>query len=172
MTFHYDSPLGGITIDACNGSITGLWFDGQKWFGGSPYGLSRYDQSPCQPGDLAVFDETRRWLDIYFSGRAPAFTPALRMTGSPFRRRVWQALLRIPYGHATTYKAIADEMARERPSRVMAPRAVGGAVGHNPIALIIPCHRVIGSDGSLTGYAGGVERKRALLRLEGFLKEK
>lgn len=159
---HYDSPLGGITIASDGEALIGLWFDGQKYFADT---LS----AEHREAELPVFKEARRWLDIYFLGHRPDFTPPLLMTGSPFRRRVWESLLRIPYGKTTTYGAIAKEIASKRGLSSMSAQAVGGAVGHNSISLIIPCHRVLGTDGGLTGYAGGIGRKRALLRLEGVL---
>ena len=114
-----------------------------------------------------MFNRVREWLDIYFSGKAPDFTPPLAIEGaSPFRRRVWEILLQIPFGGTLTYGQIAARIQRETGKRVSA-QAVGGAVGHNPISIIIPCHRVVGSDGSLTGYAGGLDKKLALLKLEG-----
>nr|WP_314119860.1 methylated-DNA--[protein]-cysteine S-methyltransferase [uncultured Campylobacter sp.] len=117
--------------------------------------------------NLAVFDQTRRWLDLYFSGREPGFTPALNPAGSAFRRAVWEILLKIPYGKTTTYGQIAREIAAARGLAKMSAQAVGGAVGHNEISIIIPCHRVIGAHGNLTGYAGGIDRKIKLLQLEG-----
>lgn len=117
--------------------------------------------------NLAVFDQTRRWLDLYFSGREPGFTPALNPAGSAFRRAVWEILLKIPYGKTTTYGQIAREIAAARGLAKMSAQAVGGAVGHNEISIIIPCHRVIGAHGSLTGYASGIDRKIKLLQLEG-----
>ena len=117
--------------------------------------------------NLAVFDQTRRWLDLYFSGREPGFTPALNPAGSAFRRAVWEILLKIPYGKTTTYGQIACKIAAARGLAKMSAQAVGGAVGHNEISIIIPCHRVIGAHGNLTGYAGGIDRKIKLLQLEG-----
>ena len=114
--------------------------------------------------NLAVFDQTRRWLDLYFSGREPGFTPALNPAGSAFRRAVWEILLKIPYGKTTTYGQIAREIAAARGLAKMSAQAVGGAVGHNEISIIIPCHRVIGAHGNLTGYAGGIDRKIKLLQ--------
>ena len=114
--------------------------------------------------NLAVFDQTRRWLDLYFSGREPSFTPALNPAGSAFRRAVWEILLKIPYGKTTTYGQIAREIAAARGLAKMSAQAVGGAVGHNEISIIIPCHRVVGTHGSLTGYAGGIDRKIKLLQ--------
>ena len=117
--------------------------------------------------NLAVFDQTKRWLDLYFSGREPGFMPALNPAGSAFRRAVWEILLKIPYGKTTTYGQIAREIAAARGLAKMSAQAVGGAVGHNEISIIIPCHRVIGAHGNLTGYAGGIDRKIKLLKLEG-----
>ena len=114
--------------------------------------------------NLAVFDQTKRWLDLYFSGREPGFTPALNPVGSAFRRAVWEILLKIPYGKTTTYGQIAREIAAARGLAKMSAQAVGGAVGHNEISIIIPCHRVVGTHGSLTGYAGGIDRKMKLLQ--------
>ena len=158
-TFHYASPLGGMTMASDSEALVGLWFDGQKYFADT---LSREHMEKPLP----VFQETVRWLDIYFSGKAPDFTPVLRMRGTAFRQSVWNILLTIPYGGTVTYSGIAAQLAGQRDLPRMSAQAVGGAVGHNPISLIIPCHRVIGADGQLTGYAGGIERKAALLRME------
>lgn len=164
-THHYESPLGGITLASDGEALTGLWFDGQKYFGST---LS----ANHEPGNLPVFEQTEKWLDIYFRGKAPDFTPALSIKATPFRRAVWNILLTIPFGRTITYKEIADRIAMQKGQAHMSAQAVGGAVGHNPISLIIPCHRVIGSDGSLTGYAGGTEKKQWLLTMEiGFDRE-
>ena len=157
---HYTSPLGKITAASDGSALTGLWFDDQKYFA---YTLDVEHEE--QTDD--ILEDTIRWLDIYFSGKEPAFTPPLCMKTTPFRRMVWEILLTIPYGRTMTYAQIAEITAAERKIPKMSARAVGGAVGHNSISLIIPCHRVVGSDGSLTGYAGGIERKRRLLELEG-----
>ena len=159
-TAHYDSPLGGITLSSDGEALLGLWFDGQKHFAAAlaPDHAERA---------LPVFDLTRRWLDVYFGGRDPGFKPPLRMRSTPFRRAVWEILLTIPFGRTMTYGGIAAELARRNGLARMSAQAVGGAVGHNPISLIVPCHRVIGADGSLTGYGGGLDRKRFLLALEG-----
>ena len=146
------SPLGGIRLASDGEALTGLWFDGQKFF---PADLPE----PGRADALPVFIETRRWLDLYFSGARPDFAPALRPAGTPFQHSVWALLLEIPYGRTVSYGALASRLGSS-------PRAVGGAVGRNPISLLIPCHRVLGADGSLTGYAGGTDRKRRLLRLE------
>ncbi len=159
-THHYESPLGGITLAADGECLTGLWFDGQEHFAG---GL---DPRHAE-GRLPVFDLAVRWLDAYFSGRVPDFMPPLRLRGTAFRKAVWEILLTIPYGHTATYGEIAEKVAIQMGIPRMSARAVGGAVGRNPIGLIVPCHRVVGADGSLTGYAAGVERKRWLLELEG-----
>lgn len=175
----YDSPLGEILLAARGGGLCGLWFVGQRYFG---RGLA----AECEERrDLPVFEDVRRWLDEYFAGVVPTFTPQLNLGGTAFQRAVWGALLRIPYGAVTTYGEIAAELGRERAkdegadgaggiagdashdfARTSA-RAVGGAVGHNPVSIIVPCHRVVGAGGKLTGYAGGLDRKRALLQLEG-----
>ncbi len=157
---HYDSPLGGITMAGSGEALTGLWFDGQKHFAGTlPDGRTE--------AGLPVFDMADRWLDLYFSGRNPGFTPPLEMRTTPFRRAVWEILLTIPYGRTMTYGEIADRLAGITGTGRVSAQAVGGAAAHNAIVLIIPCHRVIGSDGSLTGYAGGIDRKAKLLRMEG-----
>ena len=158
-TQHYDSPLGGILLAADDVGLTGLWFDGQKYFA---RGLSneRIGQ------ETFVLAEAKRWLDIYFTGKAPDFTPPLHPIGSAFRRYVWEILLQIPYGQTTTYGEIARQLAKKQGLDRMSAQAVGGAVGHNEISIIIPCHRVVGADGSLTGYAGGIGKKEKLLELE------
>lgn len=158
-TWHYDSPLGGITLASDGEALAGLRFDGQKYFADT---LEEEHEEKFLP----VFDETCRWLDIYFSGTAPDFTPPLIMPASPFQKRVLEILLTIPFGHTMTYGEIASIIAREKGQKQMSAQAVGGAVGHNPISLIIPCHRVVGADGSLTGYAGGTDKKRRLLDME------
>ena len=163
FTHHYDSPLGGITLASDGTALTGLWFDGQRYFADTL-------RAGHTEKRLPVFDEAERWLEIYFSGKAPAFTPALRMRTTAFRKAVWEILLSVSYGQTTTYAEIADRIAAQRGIPHMSAQAVGGAVGHNAISLIIPCHRVLGSDGSMTGYAGGIERKKLLLRMEGILK--
>ena len=155
----YLSPLGRITLAAEAGKLVGLWLEGQKYF------LGTLPEAPL-PGSDPVFEETERWLDAYFAGRDPGPLPPTAPRGSEFRQRVWASLAAIPYGQVTTYGAIAKEL-ETLTGRRQSARAVGGAVGHNPISIILPCHRVVGTNGSLTGYAGGVEIKRALLSLEG-----
>ncbi len=141
----YQSPLGKIVLAADENGLSGLWFDGQKYFA---RGLSE-------------------WLDIYFSGQKPDFTPPLHLAGTKFQTAVWERLLQIPYGTTTTYGNIAGELSGTGGNKTMSAQAVGGAVGRNPVSIIVPCHRVVGSRGQLTGYAGGLERKRSLLKLEG-----
>ena len=161
MTFvqHYISPLGGILLAADEIGLTGLWFDGQKYFArGLP--AERIQQ------ETPVLAEARRWLDVYFSGREPDFLPPLHPIGSAFRQSVWEILLQIPYGHTITYGEIARQLAGKQGLPRMSAQAVGGAVGHNEISILIPCHRVVGTSGSLTGYAGGIDKKVKLLELE------
>ena len=156
---HYHSPLGGITVASDGEVLTGLWFDGQKYFAVT---LAKEHEEKMLP----VFEETDRWLDIYFQGKEPDFMPALHPVGTEFQSAVWEILRRIPYGRTITYGEIAGQLAAQRDVKKMSAQAVGGAVGHNKISIIIPCHRVVGSNGSLTGYAGGIDKKIALLKLE------
>lgn len=164
-TYHYNSPLGGITLSSNGTELTGLWFDGQKYFGDTL--TKEYVEK-----SLPIFEQTVRWLDVYFSGKVPDFTPPLRMETTPFRKAVWKIMLAIPYGKTMTYGEIADRIAKEKGLAKMSAQAVGGAVGHNEISIIVPCHRVVGTNGSLTGYAGGVDKKERLLTLEGVDMEK
>lgn len=152
---YYNSPLGKIILASNGDALTGLWFDGQKY-------------SPENPPDnicteVPVFRQTEKWLDIYFGGVCPDFMPPLYFSDTKFRESVWNILFSIPYGKTLSYKEIAEKLGYKR----MSAQAVGGAVGHNPISIIIPCHRVVGSDGKLTGYAGGLDKKMYLLKLEG-----
>ena len=164
-TWHYDSPLGGMTLASDGEALVGLWFDGQKYFADA---LDAEHQEEMLP----VFDDTCRWLDIYFSGKNPDFTPKLNMRTSAFRKRVWEIMLTIPFGQTMTYGEIAAQIAKEKGLKKMSAQAVGGAVGHNSISLIIPCHRVVGTNGSLTGYAGGIDKKVRLLQMEKALSNK
>ena len=161
MTFltHYDSPLGGVLLAADEIGLTGLWFEGQKYFA---------DNLPAERAEreTETLALAKRWLDIYFAGKEPDFTPPLHPVGSPFRRAVWELLLEIPYGQTTTYGELSRRLAAKMGIAHMSAQAVGGAVGHNGISIIIPCHRVVGTGGSLTGYAGGVDKKVKLLELE------
>ena len=158
---HYESPLGAMTMASDGDHLTGLWFDGQK------YDRSTIsDDAPLQP-HLPIFTQTAQWLDAYFEGTAPGFTPPIRVEGSDFKKMVTSIMLSIPFGATSTYAHIAAEVARRTGRKQMSAQAVGGAVGRNPIVLIVPCHRVVASDGSLRGYAGGVDRKERLLQMEG-----
>ena len=158
--WHYDSPLGGITLASDGEALTGLWFDGQIYFADTMSDDSKKEELP-------IFVQTCHWLDSYFSGKEPDFTPRLKMNTTPFRKAVWEILLTIPFGKTMTYGEIAKLIAQKRSITQMSAQAIGGAIGHNSIALIIPCHRVVGSKGNLTGYAGGLDKKVKLLRLEG-----
>ena len=152
---YYDSPVGKLTLVSDGESLTELRFEKAE------------TQTVLETEKrLPVFTEAVRWLDVYFNGKDPGFIPQLNPQGSAFRLAVWEILLSIPYGQTVSYSEIAEEMARKTGKQRMSAQAVGGAVGHNPIALIIPCHRVIGSDGSLVGYGGGLDRKLLLLQLE------
>ncbi len=156
----YASPLGRLTLASDGKNLTGLWIEGQKYFGA---GLKLSPDS-----SLPIFRQTGAWLDRYFAGEqpSPALLP-LAPAGSGFRQAVWKLLAEIPYGETVTYGRLAKQMAALLGRASMSAQAVGGAVGHNPISIIIPCHRVIGSQGSLTGYAGGIDKKIYLLQLEG-----
>ena len=158
-TLHYDSPLGGILLAADEVGLTGLWFDGEKYFADTL-------DPEHKAQETLLLREAKRWLDVYFRGQEPNFTPPLHPIGSPFRQEVWALLLQIPYGQTTTYGALAKQLAAMHGLPRMSARAVGSAVGRNPISIIIPCHRVVGTNGSLTGYAGGIDKKAKLLTLE------
>lgn len=159
-TASYMSPFGDMLLACDEIGLTGLWFEGAKYYAGNLSPEHTKKETP-------VLKEARRWLDIYFSGKEPDFLPQLHLTGSPFQLSVWKILQQIPYGKTVTYGEIAKRLAEERGLPHMSAQAVGGAVGHNRISIIVPCHRVVGSDGSLTGYAGGIDRKAGLLQLEG-----
>ena len=151
----YASPVGELLLAADEEGLTGLWLAGEKYFPGVPEDA---------PQETPVLEETKRWLDIYFAGREPDFLPPLHLAGSPFRQEVWALLRQIPYGETTTYRALAEAVARKRGLRQMSAQAVGGAVGHNPISILIPCHRVVNHAGRLgPGWAEQAE----LLRREG-----
>ncbi len=158
-TGKYESPLGRIILAADKTGLTGLWFEGQKYFSLCP-------GKECEEKELPVFEQAQEWLDIYFSGKEPKLKLPLHFTGSEFQNEVWELLCQIPYGQTTTYGDIAKQMAEKKGLAKMSPRAVGGAVARNKISIIVPCHRVIGKDGSLTGYAGGIDKKIALLKME------
>ena len=157
-----DSPLGKLTLASNGTSLIGLWMEGQHYFADSVQG------ELTEEGSLPLFDEVKTWLDAYFAGQNPdAGHLKLAPEGTEFRKAVWEILQEIPYGETRTYGQIAAQIAAQRGAKTMSAQAVGGAVGHNPISIIIPCHRVMGADGSLTGYAGGIEKKQFLLELEG-----
>ncbi len=156
---HYDSPLGNILLAADSIGLTGLWFEGQKYF-------ALHLNNAHKEIALPVFEEAKRWLDLYFSGTEPDFTPPIHFTGTAFQNEVWELLCEIPYGSTVSYGFLAKRLAAKKGIERMSAQAVGSAVGHNPISVIVPCHRVVGANGSLTGYAGGIERKLALLELE------
>ena len=158
----YPSPVGILTL-ACDGEhLVGLWIEGQKYHG------STISEEMTEKDGMPVFDAAKKWLDRYFAGEKPAISELpLAPIGSEFRQEVWRILCEIPYGQIITYGDIAKKMAAKMHKKSMSSQAVGGAVGHNPISIIIPCHRVVGSNGSLTGYAGGIDTKIKLLELEG-----
>ena len=157
---HYVSPMGNILLAADDMGLTGLWFEGQKYFALS------LDKEHTER-EIPLFEKVKRWIAVYFSGKEPDFTVPLHFTGTPFQKQVWEILCSIPYGRTMTYGEIASQVAAKRGLPHMSAQAVGGAVGHNPISIIVPCHRVVGTDGSLTGYAGGIDKKVRLLKLEG-----
>ena len=161
-TSHYDSPIGALLLAERDGKLVGLWMEGQKYFLGSLQEESQERESS------PVLRQAGLWLDRYFAGERPAISELpLAPVGSEFRKEVWQVLCEIPYGETTTYGEIARGLAAKRGLSRMSAQAVGGAVGHNEISIIVPCHRVVGTNGSLTGYAGGVDKKVRLLQLEG-----
>lgn len=156
----YTSPLGEIILNADGEHLTALYFAGGKYF-------ERYHQTG-EEKKLPIFEETKKWLDLYFSGKKPDFTPKFQIEGiTPFRKEVQEEMLKIPYGQVLSYLDIAKHIARKRGLEKMSAQAVGGAVGWNPICIIVPCHRVVGTNHSLTGYSGGIENKVKLLQLEG-----
>lgn len=159
-TGKYESPLGSIVLASDDQGLTGLWFVGQKYFG-------LYLDPNNEQRETPAIEAARAWLDQYFAGREPAVEVPLHFTGTPFQNEVWQILYGIPYGQTRTYGDIAAEIAHRHGVAHMSSQAVGGAVGRNEISLIVPCHRVVGANGSLTGYAGGIAKKVELLKLEG-----
>ena len=150
---NYSSPIGEMLIVSDGESVCGVWFYGQKHF-------PSFDNL-CENDDLAIFKEVKSWFDDYFDGKNPDINFKLKHSGSKFRLNVWRILSEIPYGETLTYGEIALKL-----SSSMSAQAVGGAVGHNPISILIPCHRVLGVNGKLTGYAGGIDKKIKLLELE------
>ena len=158
-TKHYLSPLGGILLAADEVGLMGLWFDGEKYYADNLPKEHTEEETP-------ILSEASLWLDVYFTGKEPDFMPPLHPIGSAFRREVWEILLQIPYGATATDGDISKRLAKKMGLEKMSAQAVGGAVGHNEISIIIPCHRVVGTSGSLTGYAGGIDKKVRLLELE------
>lgn len=159
-TCPYKTPLGSMLLAADDIGLTGAWFSGAKHFAAT---LSPEHKEK----DLPIFKDAKRFLDRYFLGHRPEFTVPVHFIGTPFQRDVFEILMEIPYGKTTTYAAIAALIAKKRGLTKMSAQAVGGAVGRNPISIMVPCHRVVGTNGALTGYAGGLDKKAALLTLEG-----
>lgn len=158
----YTSPVGMLTLASDGTNLAGLWIEGQKYF------EDTISETMESRDELFIFCAAKSWLDRYFAGEHPSISELpLRPVGNEFRQNVWKFLCEIPYGEVSTYGAIARKMALVMGKQSMSSQAVGGAVGHNPISIIIPCHRVVGANGSLTGYAGGIEIKRKLLKHEG-----
>ncbi|WP_349948392.1 methylated-DNA--[protein]-cysteine S-methyltransferase [Lacrimispora sp. BS-2] len=166
-TTDYSSPLGVIRLAADDRALVGLWLEGQKYFGGT------IKEKMAEDHSRSIFKNAEDWLDRYFAGKKPAVSELpIAPIGGKFRQGVWEILCQIPYGQVVTYGDIARKMAEKMGRSSMSSQAVGGAVGHNPISIIIPCHRVVGANGSLTGYAGGIDTKSALLTLEGVNMER
>ncbi len=188
---YYNSPVGKITIAGEHENITGLWIEGQKYYASTlpnaeekelpvfkivKQWLDDYFKGKnssinfsvnAEEKELPVFKIVKQWLDDYFKGKNSSINFSVAPKGSDFRRDVWNILTEIPYGELTTYGKIAKQLEKKYRGKRVSAQAVGGAVGHNPISIIIPCHRVVGSNGSLTGYAGGLDKKVMLLKLEG-----
>ena len=162
-----DSPLGIITLLSDGEALSGLWLPGQNIACGGVIGSGKVVEVGLEEGDCpAVFKTAQNWLQRYFKGENPGKTPPLSLSGTPFRLSVWRLLQEIPYGEVTTYGEIARSMERQTGVDLISAQAIGGAVGHNPVSIMIPCHRVVGSNGNLTGYAGGLCLKERLLRIE------
>lgn len=158
----YPSPVGLLTLASDGTALTGVWIENQKYHGDIIYSELKLSD------DLVIFQQTKQWLTNYFAGKKPAIDElTLHFIGSDFQKIVWEILCEIPYNEVTTYGEIAKKVAKKRGLTSMSSQAIGGAVGHNPISIIVPCHRVVGSNGSLTGYAGGLAAKISLLNLEG-----
>ena len=158
---YYNSPIGDILLASKNDKLIGLWIENQKYY------LSGFKEELKEVDNNKILNKAKKWLDRYFDGEKPNINELeLEPIGSDFRKSVWRILCNIPYGEVITYNDIAKEIAKEKGIKQMSAQAVGGAVGHNPISIIIPCHRVVGSNGSLTGYAGGVKKKKYLLEHE------
>jgi methylated-DNA-[protein]-cysteine S-methyltransferase len=159
------SPVGMLTLSSDGKNICGLWIEGQKYFA-KTLGKDVLEQN------MPIFENVHNWLDIYFSGKEPDFMPPLMPKGSPFQKWVWNNLCKIPYGKTTTYGELAKQFEFENRGKRTSSRAIGGAAGHNPVSILIPCHRVIGKTGNPTGYAGGIDKKMTLLKLEGIVIDK
>lgn len=161
-TFTYKSPIGNLLIASKDNKLVGLWMENQKYY------LSDFKEEIVETENLEILVKTKKWLDRYFNGENPDINELeINPIGSEFRKSVWEILKKIPYGEVITYNDIAKELAKQKGIKKMSAQAVGGAVGHNPISIIIPCHRVVGANGNLTGYAGGIKNKVELLKLEG-----
>lgn len=158
--YFYESPLGKITLGSDGKSLISLCFEGEKYY------CENFSEKYVEK-NLKVFENVKSWLDIYFSGKQPTFMPEIKLNGSDFRVDVWNILQEIPYGETITYGEIAKKLAKSKEMKCISAQAIGGTVGHNPISIIIPCHRVIGANNNLTGYAGGLDKKMELLKLEG-----
>ena len=156
---NYISPLGKMLLAADDKGLTGAWFEGQKYF-------ARGLGSEYEERKLPLFKDVKCWLGLYFSGQEPKFQIPIHLIGTSFQQEVWELLCEIPYGETTTYGKIAKKLEGQSAGKRVSAQAVGGAVGHNPISILIPCHRVIGSNGNMIGYAGGIEKKIKLLKLE------
>lgn len=158
-TSYYPSPLGRLFLSAKEDGLTGAWFEGQKYF-------ARNLNKETEEKEIPLFKDVKKWLSIYFSGKEPDFAVPLLLTGSDFQKEVWEILCSIPYGKTMTYGEIAKQVAAKKGIPRMSAQAIGGAVGHNKISIIVPCHRVVGANGNLTGYAGGIDKKIKLLTFE------
>ncbi|GHT37637.1 methylated-DNA--protein-cysteine methyltransferase [Bacteroidia bacterium] len=158
-----ESPVGILTVSSDGSTISGLWMEGQKYF-------ARTLEKNAVEQNLPLFESVRKWLDCYFSGKEPDFMPPLKPKGSPFQQSIWNILCEIPYCKTVSYGEIAKRYNAQNKEKHTSARAVGGAVGHNPISILIPCHRVVGANGNLTGYAGGIDKKTLLLQIEGVIK--
>lgn len=158
---YYDSPIGKLTLVSKNENLCGLWIKGQKYY------MEKINQSIFESHDIEIFKLVKDWLDRYFNSDKPEILDIpIKLEGSDFRQAVWKILCEIPYGEVVTYRDIAQEIAKQQGKNKMSAQAIGNAVGHNPISIIIPCHRVVGTNGSLVGYAGGIDLKVKLLEHE------
>lgn len=159
---NYNSPVGKILLASKDNKLIGAWIEGQKYF------LGKIEEEMQEKENIEILIKTKKWLDSYFKKERPKISELdLAPIGSEFAKNVWKILCQVPYGKITTYGEIANEISKAMYKDKMSPQAVGGAVGHNPISIIIPCHRVIGANGKLTGYAGGIDKKIKLLKHEG-----